>query len=201
MSRHCNSSKSSSRSGREAMSPLFILLGCLAYSHKALTIKIEHLIPTIFLIVIGAISLTIVLKLVFRVLRHIKLHNPDMAVIDKMTGLEFEHRVAGLLKNQGYTNVRLTEKYDYGVDIIANKDGIRWGIQVKRYSGIVKADAVRQVVTALRSYNCDRAMVISNANYSKIAMELAMHNGCVLLGRSELLQLMSHNRFDENSGL
>ena len=111
-----------------------------------------------------------------------------MAVIDCMTGLEFERYIAGLLKNQGYTNVRLTEKYDYGVDIIANKDGIRWGIQVKRYSSLVKADAVRQVVTALRSYNCDRAMVVTNSTFSHTANELARSNDCVLIDRNILLR-------------
>jgi restriction system protein len=136
----------------------------------------------------GAISLAIISKLVFRVSGYIKLHKSNMSVIDKMTGLEFERYVAGLLMNRGYTNVRLTEKYDLGVDIIAVKDGIRWGIQVKRYSGLVKADAVRQVVTALRKYDCDRAMVITNSTYSMIAKDLAISNDCVLIDRVILLQ-------------
>src|SRR5665213_176686 len=157
MPRYYNNSKSSSKSGREAIFPLSILFACLAYAHKALTLKIEHLVPTIFLIVVGIISLTIISKLVFRASGYIKLRNPDMAAIDGMTGLEFERYVAGLLKTQGYTKIRLTEEFDYGVDIIADINGIRWGIQVKRYSSLVKADAVRQVVTALRKYDCDRA--------------------------------------------
>ena len=106
--------------------------------------------------------------------------------IDKMSGLEFEGFVAGLLKKQGYTNVRLTEKYDYGVDIVAVKDGIRWGIQVKRYKGLVKAEAVRQVVTALKKYDCNRSMVVTNSNYSKVAKELARLNDCMLVDRSSL---------------
>jgi restriction system protein len=111
------------------------------------------------------------------------MHNPSIKLIDKMTGLEFERCVAGLLKNQEYTNIRLTEKYDYGVDIIAIKDGITWGIQVKRYSGLVKADAVRQVVTALKKYKCDRPMVITNSIYSNVAKDLAECNDCVLVDR------------------
>lgn len=111
-----------------------------------------------------------------------------MKLIDNMTGLEFERYIANLLKHHGYTNVRLTEKYDYGVDIIAEKDGIRWGIQVKRYSGLVKADAIRQVVTALKKYDCDRAMVITNSTYSMVAKDLASFNNCVLIDREILLQ-------------
>jgi len=195
ISRYYNNSKSSSKPGREAIFPLFILLACLAYAHKTLAIRIEHLMPVIFLIVIGVISLAIISKLVFRVLGYIKLHNPDMTAIDKMTGLEFERYIAGLLKNQGYTNVRLTEKYDLGVDIIAVKDGIRWGIQVKRYSGLVKTDAIRQVVTALRSYNCNRAMVVTNSTFSQTTKELARSNDCVLIDRNILMRWsIGHHR-------
>ena len=105
-----------------------------------------------------------------------------------MTGLEFERYVARLLKTRGYSHIKLTEEYDYGIDIIAEKDGIRWGIQVKRCSGLVKANAVRQVVTALKKYNCDIAMVISNSTYSKVAKELAKSNQCVLVDRNGLLK-------------
>ena len=113
-------------------------------------------------------------------------HDPNLKTIDNMSGLEFERYVAKLLKSQGYSHVRLTEKYDLGVDIVACKDGICWGIQVKRYSGLVKASAVRQVVTALRKYDCDRAMVVTNSTFSRVAIELANSNDCVLIDRDKL---------------
>jgi restriction system protein len=106
-----------------------------------------------------------------------------------MDGITFEYYVAQLLTRQGYINVSLTEQYDYGVDIIAEKDGLRWGIQVKRYSGLVKAEAVRQVVTGLRLYNCDRAMVITNSRFSAVARRLASGNDCVLIDRTGLYTL------------
>jgi restriction system protein len=107
-----------------------------------------------------------------------------------MDGLEFEKYIANLLKNKGYQNVHLTEQYDYGIDITAEKDGIRWGIQVKRYSGLVKASAVRQVFTALNIYNCEQAMVITNSRFSKVAKKLARSTDCILIDRSELQKLM-----------
>jgi restriction system protein len=116
-----------------------------------------------------------------------------MARIDTMTGLDFEKYVAKLLETQGYSYIGLTEKYDLGVDIIAYKDGSRWGIQVKRYSYMVKAEAVRQVVTALKSYQCDRSMVITNSTYSKVARRLADSNGCVLVERGKLLSWIQHS--------
>lgn len=115
--------------------------------------------------------------------------NRRLSYVDDMDGIEFETYIANVLKNQGYRNIKLTEKYDYGVDIIAAKDGIRWGIQVKRYSGPVKADAVRQVVTGLRIYGCDRAMVITNSVFSRVAIRLANSNECILLDRSALAKM------------
>lgn len=107
-----------------------------------------------------------------------------------MSGLDFEYYVARLLKARDFHHVSLTEKYDYGIDIIAEKDGIRWGVQVKRYSGLVKANAVRQVVTGLRLYNCDRAMVVTNSTYSTVARRLANANDCVLVDRKDINRLM-----------
>ena len=49
----------------------------------------------------------------------------SMLAVDAMTGLEFERYVAALLKRQGFTRIKLTERYDWGVDIIAHKDGVR----------------------------------------------------------------------------
>ena len=115
--------------------------------------------------------------------------NFRLSNIDTMEGLDFEKYVASILKKQGYSNIRLTEQFDYGVDIIATKDGIRWGIQVKRYSGLVKAEAVRQVVTGLRVYGCDRAMVITNSFFSRVAVQLADSNDCVLIDRDDLTRM------------
>jgi len=106
-----------------------------------------------------------------------------------MDGLRFEQYVADILRKQGYCNVSLTEQYDYGVDIVADKDGIRWGVQVKRYSSLVKAEAVRQVLTGLRLYGCDRAMVITNSTFSNVAKRLAEGNDCVLIDRAGLYEL------------
>ena len=46
-----------------------------------------------------------------------------------MTGIEFEKYVAKYLRKQGY-KTELTEKYDLDIDIVAVKEGIRYGVQV-----------------------------------------------------------------------
>jgi restriction system protein len=73
------------------------------------------------------------------------------------------------------------------LDIIAEKDGVLWGIQVKRYSGPVKMAAVRQAVAALKHYGCDQAMVITNNGFSPSARNLAASNNCLLVDGPQLM--------------
>jgi restriction system protein len=160
-----------------------ILLASSLWAHKVLVTKIEHMLKLGFLVSAGAIFIVMLGKVFLRIKKYTKNHDLIIDCVDTMTGLEFERHVAKLLKTQGYSHITLTVEYDYGVDIIAVKNSITWGIQVKRYSGLVKAEAVRQVVTALRIYQCDRAMVITNSNFSHTATTLADSNDCVLIDR------------------
>ena len=129
------------------------------------------------------IAALVLIKLLIKLRRYIKY---KLSHVDTMTGLEFEKYVAKYLRNQGY-KTKLTEKYDLGIDIVAVKDGIRYGVQVKRYKGVVGANAVRQAVTALNLYECDRAMVITNSYFSKTAIILARSNACFLVDRDSIL--------------
>jgi len=159
---------------------VIILLACGLWTHKAGMLEAEHIAKFAIIGVAILVCVVALIRTIKRIMGWRARHNPNRAVIDTMTGLEFERYVAKLLKTRGFANVRLTEEYDYGIDIIATKNGITWGIQVKRYSGLVCADAIRQVVTALKIYHCDRAMVITNSTFSRPAIALADANDCVL---------------------
>jgi len=168
---------------------LLLAFGIATYCHRR---------PAAFGVLLGygltSLALVVVIVAAFKILarwcRHRRLRAIGIAGVDAMDGLEFERYVAALLKDHGFTSIKLTDRFDLGVDIIARKDGVMWGIQVKRYNGVVKADAIRQVVTALKFYGCDRAMVITNSCYSRPAKKLAVSNGCVLVDRSELARLI-----------
>ncbi len=109
-----------------------------------------------------------------------------MSDIDNMGGVKFEYYLADILRKRGFKNVKVTEKYDLGVDIISIKDGVTWGIQAKRYNSIVKASAVRAAYTALSHYGCQRAMVVTNNYYSNPAKTLAASTSTILVDRDEL---------------
>jgi len=152
---------------------LLILVAGLAINHSKIAEYILYIAVTIILI-----SILLWLR------RYIKY---KLSHVDTMTGLEFEKYVAKYLRKQGF-KTQLTEKYDLGIDIVAIKDGVRYGVQVKRRKGVVGANAVRQAVSALNLYNCDRAMVITNSYYSKSAIILAESNDCILFDRANLLK-------------
>lgn len=99
-----------------------------------------------------------------------------------MTGLEYEHVVARYLQNNGYTNVIVTQASgDYGIDVIAYKDGYKYAIQCKYYTGSVSLEAVQEAVAGKAMYDCDRAMVVTNSTFTKSARQLAQANGVILL--------------------
>jgi HJR/Mrr/RecB family endonuclease len=115
-------------------------------------------------------------------------HRSADSLVDKMSGIEFERYVANILSRQGYKQIQLTEHYDLGLDIIARKQDVIWGIQVKRYATPVGIAAVRQAVAALQHYECDRAMVITNSSFSPSARDLAASNNCLLVDGQQLLR-------------
>lgn len=100
---------------------------------------------------------------------------------DYMTGEDFEIFVAQILVNIGFINVRTTKgSGDQGVDILAEKDNIKYAIQCKRYSETVGNKAVQEVFAGKSFYHCDIGIVVTNNYFSKSAKELALETGVVL---------------------
>lgn len=113
--------------------------------------------------------------------RHLQLEN-----IDTMDGLEFERYVGYLLESQGY-NARVTKgSGDYGVDIIARRNGLSYAVQCKRYVGNVSRTAVSDVVAGKLHYRCEFAMVVTNGHFTPGARILAESTQCILIDRNQL---------------
>lgn len=173
------------RRGGNGILPLILI--AIAAQSFGFTIDMASAL-LVYAVIAAAVTLMILLIKVWRWRQRTTVRNSTLAV-DAMTGLEFERYVATLLKRQGFTRIKLTERYDWGVDIIAHKDGIRWGVQTKRSSGLVKVAAVRQVVAGLNKYGCGRSMVVTNSGFSQPAMEIARINECVLINRNLLVKM------------
>jgi restriction system protein len=108
--------------------------------------------------------------------------------IDTMKGEEFEEYVAELLRSQGYKTRMTPRSGDYGVDIVASKDGVKTAVQVKRYNKKLDQKPIREAVTgmAVRQYGCTKAMVVTNSTFTKAATFLAAESGCELVDREKL---------------
>jgi hypothetical protein len=118
----------------------------------------------------------------------VKLTHVSLEQIDKMEGVEFEHYIDKMLSQRGFQTELTPATGDYGIDIIAEKDGKRFAIQVKRYNSPIPRTAVSDAVAGRRHYRCDIAMVITNNIFSPNAIKLAESNECVLIDRKTLAE-------------
>lgn len=113
---------------------------------------------------------------------------PDasMMAIDAMTGTEFEDYVAARLRRAGWHVTFTSASGDYGVDLIAERDGKSVAVQCKRHGKPVGVAAVQQVVSGARHHGCTKSIVISNQEFTQAAKQLAFTHGCQLIGRRAL---------------
>ena len=79
-----------------------------------------------------------------------------------------------MLRINKYENVEVTQKSgDYGADILAEKNGIRYVFQCKYYTSAVGIAAVQQIYAAKDFYNTHVAVVVTNNVFTKAAKTLA----------------------------
>ena len=62
---------------------------------------------------------------------------------------------------------------DYGVDIFAEKDGVRWAFQCKYYTNPVGVRAVQEIYSGRDFYHCMVGVVMTNSRFTKNAVTLA----------------------------
>lgn len=110
----------------------------------------------------------------------------SMTAIDAMTGTEFENYVAARLRRAGWQVTFTSVTGDYGVDLIAERDGKSVAIQCKRHGNSVGVAAVQQVVAGARHHGCTKSIVVSNQEFTRAAKQLAFTHGCQLIGRRAL---------------
>ena len=110
---------------------------------------------------------------------------------DSMDGHEFELFCADVLKKNGYSNIEITKTSgDQGIDIIAYKNHIKYGIQCKCYTSDVGNKAVQEVFAGKAFYQCHLGIVLTNRYFTKSAIELADKNGIILWDRNRLLEMI-----------
>jgi restriction system protein len=109
-----------------------------------------------------------------------------MSSVDVMSGHEFEKYVAARVRQMGWDVSATSVTRDFGVDLIAARDGECIAIQCKRRAKPVGVSAVQQVVAGALHHQCSASAVVSNQEFTTAAKELARTHGCRLVGRSNL---------------
>jgi len=110
--------------------------------------------------------------------------------VDSMSGYEFEKYCVKLLQRAGFYNIQQTKlSGDFGIDVIAERNGKKIGIQCKRYSNPVGVQAVQEAVSGSVYYQCDFPMVLSNQDFTPQAMEMAHRTSTLLIKIDDLIKI------------
>ncbi len=110
---------------------------------------------------------------------------------DLMEGHEFEYYCAELLKRYGFQEVEVTKgSGDYGVDILAEKDGVTYAIQCKCYTGPVGVKAVQEAYAGRDYYDRMVGAVLTNQYFTQPAVEAARKLKILLWDRGYLESML-----------
>lgn len=110
---------------------------------------------------------------------------------DDMEGHEFEYFCADLLRRRGFQEVQVTKgSGDFGIDILAERDGISYGIQCKNYTSPIGVKAVQEVYAGRDYYDCMVGVVMSNQYFTGPAVEAARKLKIVLWDRGYMEQML-----------
>lgn len=124
--------------------------------------------------VISIIAISIGIAILFFIawyfLKRKNIYDP----LDDMDGNEFEHYCADILRANSFENINVTSaSRDFGIDILAEKDGVKYAIQCKYYSDPVGIKAVQEAYAGRDYYDAMVAVVMTNQDFTKSALQFA----------------------------
>jgi len=114
-----------------------------------------------------------------------------LLLCDSMSGSEFESFCAVLLKKNGYINVEATRiQGDYGADILAEKDGVTYAVQCKRFTSNIGNTAVYEINSGKSYYKRHVGIVLTNRYFTSSAKKIAECTDIILWDRNQLAKLL-----------
>ncbi|MCQ2498215.1 MAG: restriction endonuclease [Lachnospiraceae bacterium] len=112
--------------------------------------------------------------------------------LDIIEGHEFEHFCAELLMDRGFIEVEVTPgSGDYGVDVLAEKDGVTYAIQCKAYSTPVGVKAVQEAYAGRDYYDRMVGVVMTNQYFTRPAVDAAKKLKILLWDRGYLDEMIA----------
>ena len=114
--------------------------------------------------------------------------------LDLMEGHDFEYFCAELLRRRGFQEVEVTKgSGDYGIDILAEKEGVTYAIQCKCYAAPVGVKAVQEAYAGRDYYDCMVGAVLTNQYFTTPAVEAARKLKILLWDRGYLESMMEES--------
>ena len=149
---------------------------------------------TVLAALIGLIAFMAVLTILINVfLRHRR--DRRISRMDELEGHEFEFFCADLLKAQGFIDVEVTRgSGDFGVDILAEKDGVTYAVQCKRHTAPVGVEAVLCTYGGLAYYERMVGVIMTNQYFTAPAGEAAKKLRILLWDRGYLDAMIDENK-------
>lgn len=106
------------------------------------------------------------------------------------TGSQFELYLENIFKDLGY-KVRHTGKAgDQGADLVLKYGDKIYVVQAKYYSSKLDNTPVQEIVGAIKYYNANQGVVVTNSSFTNGAEQLAKANNIILIDGIELKQLV-----------
>ena len=125
----------------------------------------------IYIIILAALVVLLVVAALL-LLRRAKKDKPGE--LDRLEGHDFEYYCAELLKKRGFQEVEVTRgSGDYGIDILAEKEGVTYAIQCKCYAAPVGVKAVQEAYAGRDYYDRMVGAVLTNQYFTQPAVEAA----------------------------
>ena len=119
---------------------------------------------------------------------------------DSMEGHDFERFCANLLKARGFLEVEVTKgSGDFGVDILAEKDGISYAFQCKRYDEPVGVKAIQEIYAGRDYYDRQIGVVMTNQYFTAPAVQAAGKLKILLWDRGYLEEMMEETSWTSTS--
>ena len=138
-------------------------------------------------------AVVFVIWLIFFCARRIREHLKGRE-LDAMEGHDFEYFCADLLEDHGFKSVEVTRgSGDYGVDVLAEKEGVTYAVQCKRYDGPVGVKAVQEAYAGRDYYDRMVGAVMTNQYFTEPAVKAARK----LKMRDEMRMLKSAPQSEE----
>lgn len=115
------------------------------------------------------------------------------------TGTQFELYLVNLFKDLGYKAKHNGKSGDQGADLILKKDDYVYAVQAKYYTGKLSNTPVQEIAGALKFYNANQGVVVTNSSFTPGAEELAKANNVILIDGKDLKKLADYTFEEDHS--